>query len=108
LTRPFAATFDLILSEYAGYTDETLLEVTLERLHQMREVILLRRRDDQETELLVRETELRAMMSTVQAAAGNKKGAKEASRFKLFERRKVKALASTERIMSMFGGGDDG
>lgn len=95
------------MSEYGGYTDETLLNVTLGRLHQMREVILLRRRDEHEADLLVRETGLRAVMSTIMASVGSKKGAKEAARFKLFERRRVKKLASYEQIVGMFGGGDD-
>lgn len=95
------------MAEYGGYTDETLLNVTLGRLHQMREVILLRRRDEHEADLLVRETGLRAVMSTIMASVGSKKGAKEAARFKLFERRKVKKLASYEQIVGMFGGCDD-
>lgn len=95
------------MAEYSGYTDETLLNVTLGRLHQMREVILQRRRDEHEADLLVRETGLRAVMSTIMASVGSKKGAKEAARFKLFERRRVKKLASYEQIVGMFGGGDD-
>jgi len=95
------------LSEYGGYTDEALLNVTLGRLHQMREVILQRKRDDREDEMLVRETGLRAVMSTIMASVGSKKGAKEAARFKLFERRRVKKLASYEQIVGMFGGDSD-
>lgn len=106
LKRPFASLFDLILSEYPGYTDQLLLtEVTLGRLRQMRDVILERRQEDHERELLLQETIARALMSTIQGAAGNKKGAKEASRWKLFERRRKRVLPSYERMIAMW---DDG
>lgn len=82
--------------------------MTLGRLHQMREVILQRKRDDREDDMVIQETGLRAIMSTIMASVGSKKGAKEAARFKLFERRRVKKLASYEQIVGMFGGGDDG
>lgn len=82
--------------------------MTLGRLHQMREVILQRKRDDREDDMVLQETGLRAIMSTIMASVGSKKGAKEAARFKLFERRRVKKLASYEQIVGMFGGGDDG
>ena len=41
--RPWAEIFDLILSEYPGYTDETILDLTLARINQMVEVIVKRK-----------------------------------------------------------------
>ena len=78
--RPFARTFDLILSEYAGYTDESLLQVTLSRLHQMRAVIMERKREDRMQQLILEETKLRVLASSIHGAAGSKKGAKAAAK----------------------------
>ena len=104
--RPFASTFDLILSEYGGYTDEGLLDVTLGRLHQMRDVIVERRNEEQLRMLELEETKLRVTTSATHAAAGNKKGMKAAAKLKLFERPKKVVMASYEQIVSMFGGDD--
>lgn len=101
LTHPFASTFDLILSEYAGYTDQSLLQVTLTRLRQMREIIFRRRREELHRELEIRENELRTICQFIAAAQGQKKLAKQAAGLKLY--RRPRAMPSTERVERMFG-----
>lgn len=102
-TRPFAATFDLVLSQYAGYTDESLLNVSLERLHQMRELILERQQNEMLSKLMLEEVKLQAICGSIHAAAGNKAGAKEASRIQLFERERVVTVPDESRVARMFG-----
>lgn len=104
LTHPFASTFDLILSEYAGYTDQSLLDVTLGRLHQMRESIFARKKEDRERELLLVEAELQHICGAIYAAAGSKDGVKAAARIQLFERPKRIVIPSDAQVRRMFGG----
>lgn len=105
LTRPFASTFDLILHEYPGYTDDTLLDVTLGRLHQMRDMILERKKEEDHAHLMVVEAELQHICSAVYASVGSKDGVKAASRIQLFERPKKLVVATEAQLMRMFSGG---
>ena len=75
--RPFARTFDLIASEY-GYTDDYMLDLTLRRMRQMREVILIRKAAEWRKRVNLEELKSRVVTSAVHGAAGNKKGAKQA------------------------------
>jgi len=103
LNRPFAATFDLILSEYAGYTDETILDLTLGRIHQMRSVILERRKEEHQRDLEVEEVKLQHICSAVHGAAGFKDGVKAASKIQLYEREKRIIIPSMAEVTRMFG-----
>jgi hypothetical protein len=103
LKRPFARTFDLILSEYAGYTDETILELRLGRIRQMRDVILERQKEEWQRHLMLEETKLRNICGAVYGASGSKDGVKSANSIELFERPKKLIVASSDRIKRMFG-----
>lgn len=82
LRRPFARTFDLIASQY-GWTDDQILDLTMERVAQVRDVIRERMAEEKRQDLQVRETELRILAGHVHAAAGNKKGMKSADKIRL-------------------------
>lgn len=104
LRRPFARTFDLLSSEY-GWTDSQILDLTLQRMRQCREVALERIDEERRRELRVREMEVRHLASMVAGAAGWKQGVSAARRIQLFERRKEDmALPSTERVVRLLGG----
>lgn len=62
VVEPWATAFDLILSEYAGYTDESILDLTIDRIQQMVKAIA-RRRDAQ------RRYEERRMLATAELHA---------------------------------------
>lgn len=100
--RPFARTFDLLSSQY-GWTDDQILDLTLGRMRQARDVALERLDEDWKQDLRVREQELRWICGTVAASMGNKKGVKAAARIELFERRpEERPLPSAEAIARMF------
>jgi hypothetical protein len=73
-TRPFAATFDLILTEYPGYTDESLLDLPLCRIRQMREVIMERKAEERDRTLDLLETQLRQVCWFMAASRPWKEG----------------------------------
>ena len=58
--RPFARTFDLISSEY-GWTDQTILDLTLGRFRQIRDVLFERRAEDRRDRLRDKEVEVRTL-----------------------------------------------
>lgn len=60
--RPFARSFDLISSAY-GWTDDQVLDLTMARMRQIREVIWERQAEESRRDLSVREVELRIMAS---------------------------------------------
>lgn len=60
--RPFARTFDLISSAY-GWTDDQVLDLTMSRIRQTREVIWERQAETRSRDLSVREVELRTLAS---------------------------------------------
>lgn len=104
MTRPFARTFDLISQQY-GWLDSQILDLTLGRMRQIRDVILERRDEDWRRELDVRETELQYTCQMIAASAGHKEGVKEAQRFRLYERPKAAPeLPSYEDVMRRLGG----
>lgn len=91
--RPFARTFDLIASSY-GWTDDQILDLTMARLRQVREVIWERQAEDWRRDLTVREVELRTLASFIAGAAGNRAGVREAAAIRLLpdEPRPVKPI----------------
>jgi len=104
MRRPFARTFDLISSEY-GWTDDQILDVTLGRLRQIRDVLFERRAEERDQQIDLVEAQTRQLAASIFSAAGSRKGADAASRITLFDRAKkaVKRWASTEQVQGRFG-----
>lgn len=104
-TRPFARTFDLLASEY-GWTDETVLDLTLGRLRQCREIVFERQAEERRRDLSVREVELRIL---AQFMAQSPEAAKDAQRIELLDRPKdltaEPATGSYEKALGMFSRG---
>ncbi|AMM44295.1 tail assembly chaperone [Arthrobacter phage Kitkat] len=99
--RPWARTLDLISSEY-GWTDGQILdELSLARVRQIRDVIHVRRQEILERDLMYKEIEVRAITGAIHSAAGNKRGAAAAQKFSFH---KKKAVATEDKLVSMFGG----
>lgn len=104
--RPFARTFDLIAGEY-GWTDEQILNLTLGRMRQIREIIWERTDQDRRRELRVREVELQTLASYIAGAGGNKEGVKSAQRIRLVPPEpgeKVVKMIPYEKARRLFGG----
>jgi hypothetical protein len=102
--RPFARSFDLLSSEY-GWTDDQILDLTMERIRQCRDVILERKVEDHKRDLRVKELEVQRMTAYIAGAAGWKDGVKNAGRFELYERTpEDRPLPSYERLTKLFGG----
>lgn len=80
--RPFARSLDLIAAQY-GWTDDQILDLTMQRMAQIRQVIWERQAEDRRKELSVREVELRTLASYIAASAGNKAGMEAAKRITL-------------------------
>lgn len=99
-SRPFARTFDLLASEY-GWTDDQILDLTMKRMRQCREVCVERRGEDWKRELRTREAEVQQITGFVAGAAGWKAGVKDAQRFQLYVR--TRKLPSYERVLKLFG-----
>jgi len=107
LRRPFARTFDLLSSEY-GWTDSQILDLTLARMRQARDVIWERRAEEWKRDLRKKEQELRTLAGFIAGAAGWKDGVKNAARIELYERSREERLApenlpATETVMRLFG-----
>lgn len=60
--RPFARTFDLLASEY-GWSDDQILDLTLGRMRQVREVIWERLAEDRRRALKDKEAEVKTLAS---------------------------------------------
>ncbi len=73
--------------------------MTLPRIRQVREVILVRRSENRRERLREVENVTRYLAGSIHAAAGNKRGVAAASKFRLMPR-EVK-VASTERMERM-------
>lgn len=58
--RPFARTFDLISSEY-GWTDDQILQLTIGRFRQVRDVLMERSQEERRERLQEKEMEVRAL-----------------------------------------------
>lgn len=98
--RPFARTFDLISQNY-GWTDEEILNLTLLRMRQVRDVIWERLAEERRTAKRDRETELRILASY---SAQSPQAQKQAQKITLLKRPKeAPVVVSTERAMSLFG-----
>lgn len=98
--RPFARSFDLISNNY-GWTDDQILDLTLQRMRQIREVIFERRAEARRLDLRDKESELRILASYM---AQNKKAAKQAEKITLLKAPKGKAVVpSFERAVGLFG-----
>lgn len=110
--RPFARTFDLIAEQY-GWTDDQILDLTMERIAQVREVIWERKRIERHRDLVVREAELRILTQFI-AAGQQKDPAKAAASVRLRPDEvdpdtgqkaiDPSTLPSTASVMRMFGG----
>ena len=94
--RPFARTLDLISSEY-GWSDDRILDLTLERLRQVRDVILERLAEQQRQAADLVERQTVAIMQAVHAAAGNSKGVEWASGWRLYEEPEVREERGARR-----------
>lgn len=102
--RPWAATLDLIASEY-GWTDDQILDLTLARVRQIREVILARRDAEFRRNVTLEEVKVRHLVSATFAAANNKKGAAAGAAIELFQRdedAKKSKVPTTARVSSVF------
>jgi hypothetical protein len=102
--RPWAATFDLIASEY-GWTDEQILDLTLGRMRQIREVILMRRDADYRRTVRLEEMKVRNIVAATFAAAGNRKGARGAEGISFLppdEAEKKSKVASIKQVSKVF------
>lgn len=73
---------DLIAEQY-GWTDDQILDLTMQRMSQIRSVIWERQKEDRNKELSVREYELQTLAAYVAASAGNKKGLDNVSKISL-------------------------
>ena len=117
-----AAAFDLILSEYSGYTDETILDLTLDRIRQMVSVISERKRFEEEMrragDLQIAELVTKTLGGLLANLASNSKtgramiaAVKRIDFLKALrgrERKEEKELPSTESVLSRFGVDDLG
>jgi hypothetical protein len=128
LTRPMAAAFDLVLSEYAGYTDEGLLDVTMGRFRQMVAVIQARRNREmkqrQMWDVTLAQMMTQTMCSFLAGLAQSKKqnaqmrravdsinmvkAYREATGKKETEKEKEAQLPKTEDVLRLFGAREDG
>lgn len=102
--RPWAATLDLIASEY-GWTDDQILDLTLPRMRQIREVILARRDAEFRKTVMVEEIKVRHLVSATFAAANNKKGAAAGAAIELLQKapdEKKSKVPTTQQVSSVF------
>jgi hypothetical protein len=84
VTRPWAATFDLISAAY-GWTDGQILDLTLSRIWQVREVLIERLGEEREQTNARATAVTRQLVLHIRLAAGDRKAAKAANAVKLFE-----------------------
>lgn len=84
LKRPFARTFDLISAEY-GWTDPQILDLTLGRMRQIRDVIRERDGERLRRDVSLMETQTQYICSFVASSAGNGPGAREALKIRFLD-----------------------
>lgn len=100
-SRPFARTFDLIARTY-GWTDDQILDLTLTRMRQVREVILEAEAEKRRQRLLDRQTDLRIVTTFL---AQSEKTLKQAQKITLLPRPKERPVyANHERAVALFTG----
>lgn len=116
--RPWAEVFDLILSEYPGYTDDTILDLTLGRINQMVEVIVRRKVQVEKARLrnqadLV-QAEVKTMGTILMGLAQSTKAQRAMGRmvdsvsFSLDGEKKEREIPSVGKVARFFGIRPDG
>lgn len=88
--RPFARTFDLISSEY-GWSDDQILDLTMARMRQVREVIMERQGEARRQALADKQNELQILASFIASSAGHKDGVAAAKKISLLAEPEAKA-----------------
>jgi hypothetical protein len=116
--RPWAEVFDLILSQYPGYTDEMILDLSLARINQMVDVIVRRRirdaKDQIRAQAQLTEAAVKTMGAVMMNLAQTSKAQKAMGRmlesvsFNLDGEKKAKELPSTAKVTRLFGVRQDG
>ena len=101
--RVWARTFDLISSQY-GWTDAQILDLTLARVRQVRDVLLTRIQEDWKRHVLLVERQTQYLVGAEFGAAGDKKAGKKAERVKFLAGEKVVRPAPAEQLERMFPG----
>lgn len=76
--RPFARTFDLISSQY-GWCDEQVLDLTLGRFRQIRDVIFERQAEERRKTLQLEETKVKTLAQFLARSAKAEKAARSIS-----------------------------
>lgn len=101
--RPFARSFDLIAQNY-GWTDDQILDLTLSRMRQIRDVIWERQGEERRLMLRDKEVELQILASFT---AQTDKAQRLAARISLVKPPKSEpSMPSTERVLGLFGGAE--
>lgn len=97
----------MISSEY-GWTDGQILDLTLARLRQIRDVIQKKHQELLKERLTYKEIEVRALLGAIHSAAGNKKGAAASQKFSFHKQ--APAVAKESQLRGMVGAapGDTG
>lgn len=102
--RPFARTFDLLSSEY-GWTDDQILDLTMPRLRQVRDVIIERQREQRYRRLVDKENEVRTL---AQFSAQTEEAQAAAQSIEFVQppagQKKPVRMVSTSMLRKMFSG----
>ena len=99
----WARTFDLISSQY-GWTDAQILDLTLARLLQVRDVLLARLAEDWKRQVMLVERQTQYLVGASFGAAGDKKAGKKAEKVRFLAGENVVRPAPAERLERMFPG----
>jgi hypothetical protein len=102
LKHPFARTFDLLSAEY-GWTDDQILDLTLTRMRQCREICFQRLAERRDWEIDLAEAVTKQLVMHVRAAAGDRRASKAANKVRLFKRQSDNE-AKFEQIARAMGG----
>ena len=97
--RPFARTFDLISSQY-GWTDSTILDLTIGRFRQIRDILFQRQAEEQRRHLRTEETVLRIQAQYMARSAAAQR---EARKITLLEAPKRVVPIPASKVGSLFG-----
>ena len=115
-----AHAFDLILSEYAGYTDDSILDLPMPRIRQMVEVIserrLIERNLEQKFQVRLAEMQTQMILAQLSNLAMTKEAGKamRANVAKVSflptddEKKKEETVPSTREVATVFGVRRDG
>jgi hypothetical protein len=93
----------LLSAEY-GWTDDYILDLTLERVLLARNMVRARQKHESRLQALLLETQTKYLVAAIHAAAGNKDAAKAAAGVSFFGKGDAAQpkVASFEKVMSMF------